>query len=154
MKAFLMFRDRDFDLKQQLPSNADALVQDLELETLFGAMAAADPLIHDVSKVAVLSSVQSTVDEMVYRQHVMTMRSTARRCCAIFTSLQAKRSTGRRKPILACSGTHRRRCSIARSKSCPCLWSFFAHYDKSPSRRSQTFGPTAFEPCLLCSEES
>ena len=41
MKAFLMFRDRDFDLKQPLPSNADALVQDLELETLFGAMAAA-----------------------------------------------------------------------------------------------------------------
>jgi hypothetical protein len=42
MKAFLMFRDRDFDLKQPLPPNADALVQDLELETLFGAMAAGD----------------------------------------------------------------------------------------------------------------
>ena len=51
MKAFLMFRDRDFDLNQPLPPNADALVQDLELETLFGAMAAGDPLIHDVSKV-------------------------------------------------------------------------------------------------------
>ena len=72
MKAFLMFRDRDFDLKQLLPANADALVQDLELETLFGAMAAGDPLIHDVCKVAMLSSVQSTVEEIVYRQHVMT----------------------------------------------------------------------------------
>ena len=54
MKAFLMFRDRDFDLNQPSPPNADALVQDLELETLFGAMAAGDPLIHDVSKVAML----------------------------------------------------------------------------------------------------
>jgi hypothetical protein len=45
MKAFLMFRDRDFDLKQPLPPNADALVQDLELETLFGAMAASDSFI-------------------------------------------------------------------------------------------------------------
>jgi hypothetical protein len=35
-------------------------------------MAAGDPLIHDVSKVAVLSSVQGAVDEIVYRQHVMT----------------------------------------------------------------------------------
>jgi len=72
MKAFLMFRDRDFDLKQPLPPNADALVQDLELETLFGAMAAGDPLIHAVSKVAVLSSVRSTVEEIEHRQRVMT----------------------------------------------------------------------------------
>jgi hypothetical protein len=34
MKAFLMFRDRDFDLKQPLPPNADPLVQDLELEAV------------------------------------------------------------------------------------------------------------------------
>ena len=72
MKAFLMFRDRDFDLKQPLPPNADALVQDLELETLFGAMAAGDAFIHDICKVAVLSSVRSTVEEISYRQHVMT----------------------------------------------------------------------------------
>ena len=72
MKAFLMFRDRDFDLKQPLPANADPLVQDLELETMFGAMAAGDPLILDVCKVAMLSSVESSVEEIVYRQHVMT----------------------------------------------------------------------------------
>ena len=72
MKAFLMLRGRDFDLKQPLPPNADPLVQDLELETLFGAMAAGDPLVHDVSKVAMLSSVKSTIEEILYRQHVMT----------------------------------------------------------------------------------
>jgi MutS domain V len=72
MKAFLMFRDRDFDPKQPAPANADALVQDLELETLFAAMASGDQLIHDVAKVAVLSCVEITVDEIMYRQHVMT----------------------------------------------------------------------------------
>jgi MutS domain V len=72
MKAFLMFRDRDFDLKQPAPPNAEALVQDLELETLFGAMASGDQLIHDVTKAAVLGGVESTVEEIVYRQHVMT----------------------------------------------------------------------------------
>jgi hypothetical protein len=65
-------RDRDFDLKQTLPPDADASVQDLELETLFGAMAAGDQFVHEVSGVAVLSSVQSTLEEIVYRQHVMT----------------------------------------------------------------------------------
>ena len=72
MKAFLMFRDRDFDLKQPAPPNGDALVQDLELETLFAAMASGDQLIHDVAKVAVLSGVEITVEEIMYRQHVMT----------------------------------------------------------------------------------
>jgi hypothetical protein len=72
MKAFLMFRDRDFDLKQPAPPNADALVQDLELQTLFAAMASDDQLIYDVAKAAVLSSVEITVEEIVYRQHVMT----------------------------------------------------------------------------------
>ena len=39
MKAFLMHRDRDFDLAGQLPANADALEQDLELSVLFSGMA-------------------------------------------------------------------------------------------------------------------
>jgi len=71
MKAFLMFKDRDFDLKHPLPANAAALIQDLELETLFGAMAAGDGFIHDVSKVAVLTSVHSSLEEIAYRQQVM-----------------------------------------------------------------------------------
>lgn len=79
MKAFLMFRDRDFDLKHPLPPNAPALVQDLELETLFGAMAAGDQFIHDVAKVAVLTAVHSTVEQIKYRQRVMvdTLRNPA-----------------------------------------------------------------------------
>ena len=35
MKAFLMYRDRDFDIKQELPFGAQDLARDLELEVLF-----------------------------------------------------------------------------------------------------------------------
>jgi hypothetical protein len=39
MKAFLMYRDRDFDPQQKLPPNEQELTQDLEINTLFNAMA-------------------------------------------------------------------------------------------------------------------
>lgn len=91
MKAFLMFRDRDFDprqllarrerelrprspdkaldLRQILPWNADALVQDLGLDVLFAAMAQGDRYLFEVAMVALLSGVddQSTI---LYRQAV------------------------------------------------------------------------------------
>jgi len=71
MKAFLMYKDRDFDLKQNLPRNEAALVQDLELETLFAAMARDDAFIHNVVKVAILTAAQSSVQELTYRQSIM-----------------------------------------------------------------------------------
>jgi hypothetical protein len=45
MKAFLLHRDRDFDLERPLPPNESDLCRDLELNTLFQAMAANDELI-------------------------------------------------------------------------------------------------------------
>jgi hypothetical protein len=42
MKAFLMHRDQDFNLQQELPRNERAVTQDLELNTLFNAMARGD----------------------------------------------------------------------------------------------------------------
>jgi len=70
MKAFLMYRDRDFDLQRQLPSNEQALTQDLELNTLFNAMAVGDEFIHEVAKKAVLSGL-SDPDTIRYRQDVL-----------------------------------------------------------------------------------
>lgn len=54
MKAHLMFPDRDFDLKQDLPPLASALVQDLELTTLFAAMSGGDKFLAEVIPKAVL----------------------------------------------------------------------------------------------------
>ncbi|MBN1933447.1 MAG: DNA mismatch repair protein MutS [Anaerolineae bacterium] len=70
MKAFLMYRDRDFDLQQPLPPNDLALTQDLELKTLFKAMALDDDLVFQVVRRAVLSGL-SDPGAIRYRQDVL-----------------------------------------------------------------------------------
>jgi DNA mismatch repair ATPase MutS len=70
MKAFLMYKDHDFDLQQKLPPHAQALTQDLELQTLFNAMALGDKFVFEVAKQAVLSSVND-LDAIRYRQHIL-----------------------------------------------------------------------------------
>lgn len=70
MKAFLLYRDRDVDIEDVLPPNEAALTQDLELDTLFGAMAAGDAFLFDVAKKAVLTSLPEP-DAIRYRQHIL-----------------------------------------------------------------------------------
>jgi len=53
MKAFLMYRDRDFDPKVELPANEPFLTQDLELNTLFYAMGRGDKFLYEISRKAV-----------------------------------------------------------------------------------------------------
>ncbi len=72
MKALLMYRDRDFDLQQKLPWNEEALIQDLELNTLFKAMALDDKFLFEVAKKAVLSGVSTDLDTIRYRQNILT----------------------------------------------------------------------------------
>jgi hypothetical protein len=70
MKTFLMYPDRDFDLERLLPPNHQALIQDLELETLFQAMSRGDDFILDVSNKAILFS----LDDLAiihYRQKIL-----------------------------------------------------------------------------------
>ncbi len=71
MKAFLMYRDRDFDLRRQLPWNEQALTQDLELNTLFNAMAGGDKFLLQVAKVTALSGFDNDLGAIVYRQDVL-----------------------------------------------------------------------------------
>lgn len=70
MKAFLMYKNRDFDLQQPFPPNEQALTQDLELTILFNAMANGDKFLFEVAKKAVLSSV-TDLDTIHYRQHIL-----------------------------------------------------------------------------------
>lgn len=85
MKVHLLFRDRDFDFKLEslatrpyqkveapkfLP-NEDALTQDLELNTLFNAMAGGDKFLFEVARQAVLSGLQNDVETILYRQSVL-----------------------------------------------------------------------------------
>jgi len=70
MKVLLMFPDRDFDPRQKPPSNAQALTQDLGLDTLFETMALGDEYLVAISKQAILSGV-SDPDIIRYRQQIL-----------------------------------------------------------------------------------
>jgi len=71
MKAFLMYKDRDFDLQRRLPPNEQALTQDLELKTLFDAMAVGDEFLFDVARKAVLTGPNDDLDTILYRQDIL-----------------------------------------------------------------------------------
>mgnify|MGYP000589711057 CR=1 FL=1 len=70
MKVFLMYRDRDLDSAPSLPPNEQALVQDLELDTLFGAMALGDDYLYTVGRQVVLSSLND-LETIRYRQRML-----------------------------------------------------------------------------------
>jgi len=71
MKAFLMYKGHDFDLQRKLPSNEQALTQDLELNTLFNAMALGDKFLLEVAKKAVLSALNNDLVTIRYRQNIL-----------------------------------------------------------------------------------
>jgi hypothetical protein len=64
MKVFLMHSDQDFDLHRDLPANEEALTRDLELNTLFGAMAAGDAYLFGLAQRAVLQPGRSAGDRL------------------------------------------------------------------------------------------
>lgn len=70
MKAFLMYKDKDFDQEQPLPWNQQALIQDLELDTLFEAMAQGDKFLFEVAKKAALTSLTES-GPILYRQDIL-----------------------------------------------------------------------------------
>jgi DNA mismatch repair ATPase MutS len=65
-----MYRDRDFDLKQESPACEQALTQDLELNTLFDAMALGDKVLLEVARKAVLCSL-GDLSTILYRQDIL-----------------------------------------------------------------------------------
>jgi DNA mismatch repair ATPase MutS len=84
MKAHLMFRDRDFgweleplamrpwtvkEMPKVLP-HEEVLTQDLELNTLFRAMAGGDEFLLQAAKLAVLSGLQNDQETILYRQAI------------------------------------------------------------------------------------
>jgi hypothetical protein len=70
MKVFLMYRDRDVELQVELPWNAKELTQDLELETLFNAMARGDAFLFDVARKTLFGGLDGDPDNIGYRQHI------------------------------------------------------------------------------------
>jgi DNA mismatch repair ATPase MutS len=71
MKVFLMYKDHDFDLQRKLPPNEHALTQDLELDTLFNAMALDDKFLFEVAKKTFFSGLDNDLDAILYRQNIL-----------------------------------------------------------------------------------
>jgi hypothetical protein len=71
MKAFLMHEHADFDLESDPPPLSADLAQDLELGTLWNAMAAGDHFLFDVAQRAMLNGLTDP-GAIAYRQAVLT----------------------------------------------------------------------------------
>ncbi len=70
MKAHLLYKDRDLDLEAAPLPNEAELIQDLELSTLFAAMASGDRFLYAVAQRSVMSGLEDP-EAIVYRQHVL-----------------------------------------------------------------------------------
>lgn len=70
MKAYLLYRDRDFDWEAALPAWHEDLIRDLELGTLTEAMAAGDKFLAEVSAKVLLTSLDNP-QAIRYRQQVL-----------------------------------------------------------------------------------
>jgi len=67
VKALLLYNDRDFDMEEPLPWNAEALTQDLSLDTLFEAMANQDQFLFDVARKVILLG-SKDINTILFRQ--------------------------------------------------------------------------------------
>jgi len=71
MKALLMHRNRDAD-REPLPEDAGAqIADDLNLDTLFSAMAGNDRYLFETVRKIILTSVENDADTILYRQAVL-----------------------------------------------------------------------------------
>ncbi len=66
-----MHHDTDFDLAQGSPWNERDLMQDLELDILFQAMAAGDRFLYEMAKKVLLCGMSNDPDTILYRQDVL-----------------------------------------------------------------------------------
>ena len=70
MKVFLMYEDHDFDNGRKITPHEQVLTQDLELNTLFDAMANGNEFVMEVVRRAVFSSLKNP-EEILYRQSIL-----------------------------------------------------------------------------------
>ena len=71
MKVYLMYKDADFEPERPAPWNGPDLIQDLQLEVVFSAMAIGDEFMHNVARSALLSGLDNGSDVVLFRQAVL-----------------------------------------------------------------------------------
>jgi len=71
VKALLMFTDRDFQVAREPRAGEEDLIQDLELNVVWDAMALGDGVVRESARSAMLSGL-ATPEQIRYRQAVLT----------------------------------------------------------------------------------
>ena len=71
MKVLLMNRDSDFNVRQPLPWNERALIQDLALQTLLEPMAGNDKFVQGIALKALLTGRFNDPETILYRQEIL-----------------------------------------------------------------------------------
>ena len=79
MKVFLLHPERDIDLDAPLPPNEAELTQDLELTTLFTAMAPGDEVLRDVARRVLLDQPDRVRHDRLSPAGARRLPGTARR---------------------------------------------------------------------------
>ncbi len=70
MRVFLMYKDKDLDPEQKMPVNSEDLIKDLELETLFSAMALGNKELYEIANKVFLTSLDD-IRTIKYRQDIL-----------------------------------------------------------------------------------
>lgn len=71
MKVLLMHPDRDFDPKPTLPAHAQALAEDLEVDSLLGAIGGDDEFLVGVARAALFGGFDADVPTVLHRQAIL-----------------------------------------------------------------------------------
>ncbi|ABQ47786.1 MULTISPECIES: MutS-related protein [Thermotoga] len=70
MRVLLMYPDKDFNLKRELPFNADDLTRDLGLDVIFDHMAKGDGYLYSVVRNVILNP-ETDLETIKYRQEIL-----------------------------------------------------------------------------------
>jgi hypothetical protein len=70
VKAFLLYKDQDFDFGAELPPNHKDLIQDLEMGNVLESMALGDKFLFEVSTKVALASLRDP-EAILYRQRIL-----------------------------------------------------------------------------------
>ncbi|HVS98728.1 MAG TPA: hypothetical protein VHE54_19690, partial [Puia sp.] len=71
MRVWLHYKTKDFEPGLPLPWNSEALVTDLDLGTLFTAMAGGDEFLMKMARVTILTGLDNDADTIAYRQDIL-----------------------------------------------------------------------------------
>jgi hypothetical protein len=123
MKAFLMYKDQDFQPQPRLPVNEKELIQDLELNTLFNSMAKGDEFLFAAAKNAILLSLHEP-ETIYYRQHILQDCLQNAEVVRDLYDLSVEAIINEKKHYWVLPVNIRIQSCADRLKCCRCLWAY------------------------------